>query len=94
MATTTLPSGTFVMAEDLTVTRVGYGAMQPTGPGVFLGLRLFVPCRGRDLEPMLMELTAQRHARSDDRGLTNPLSPQSLRMTSALANDLLPRAGG
>jgi aryl-alcohol dehydrogenase-like predicted oxidoreductase len=35
MDTTTLPGGTFQMAEDLTVTRVGYGAMQLAGPGVF-----------------------------------------------------------
>ena len=35
MDTTTLPGGTFTMAEDLTVTRVGYGAMQLAGPGVF-----------------------------------------------------------
>jgi aryl-alcohol dehydrogenase-like predicted oxidoreductase len=35
MAAETLPGGTFVMAEDLTVTRVGYGAMQLAGPGVF-----------------------------------------------------------
>jgi pyridoxine 4-dehydrogenase len=35
MATQTLPGGTFAMAEDLTVTRVGYGAMQLAGPGVF-----------------------------------------------------------
>lgn len=35
MAAKTLPGGTFVMAEDLTVTRVGYGAMQLTGPQVF-----------------------------------------------------------
>jgi pyridoxine 4-dehydrogenase len=31
----TLPGGTFTMAEDLTVTRVGYGAMQLAGPHVF-----------------------------------------------------------
>ena len=31
----TLPGGTFAMAQDLTVTRVGYGAMQLAGPGVF-----------------------------------------------------------
>lgn len=31
----TLPGGTFAMAEDLTVTRLGYGAMQLAGPGVF-----------------------------------------------------------
>ncbi|MGD0704804.1 MAG: aldo/keto reductase family oxidoreductase [Trebonia sp.] len=30
-----LPGGTFTMAEDLTLTRVGYGAMQLAGPGVF-----------------------------------------------------------
>lgn len=30
-----LPGGAFTMAEDLTVTRVGYGAMQLAGPGVF-----------------------------------------------------------
>jgi pyridoxine 4-dehydrogenase len=30
-----LPGGTFTMAEDLTVTRMGYGAMQLAGPGVF-----------------------------------------------------------
>ena len=35
MAANTLPGGTFTMAEDLTVTRVGYGAMQLAGPGVF-----------------------------------------------------------
>jgi pyridoxine 4-dehydrogenase len=35
MAAQTLPGGTFAMAEDLTVTRVGYGAMQLTGPRVF-----------------------------------------------------------
>jgi pyridoxine 4-dehydrogenase len=35
MTTTTLPGGTFSMADDLTVTRVGYGAMQLAGPGVF-----------------------------------------------------------
>jgi aryl-alcohol dehydrogenase-like predicted oxidoreductase len=31
----TLPGGTFAMAEDLAVTRMGYGAMQLAGPGVF-----------------------------------------------------------
>jgi pyridoxine 4-dehydrogenase len=35
MATTSTPGGTFTMAEDLTVTRVGFGAMQLAGPGVF-----------------------------------------------------------
>jgi pyridoxine 4-dehydrogenase len=35
MAAKTLPGGTFTMAEDLTVTRIGYGAMQLAGPGVF-----------------------------------------------------------
>jgi pyridoxine 4-dehydrogenase len=35
MEVKTLPGGTFTMAEDLTVTRVGYGAMQLAGPGVF-----------------------------------------------------------
>ena len=35
MAANTLPGGTFTMAEDLAVTRVGYGAMQLAGPGVF-----------------------------------------------------------
>jgi pyridoxine 4-dehydrogenase len=30
-----LPGGTFTMAEELTVTRMGYGAMQLAGPGVF-----------------------------------------------------------
>jgi len=35
MAATTLPGGTFTMAEDLTVTRMGYGAMQLAGPHVF-----------------------------------------------------------
>jgi aryl-alcohol dehydrogenase-like predicted oxidoreductase len=35
MATTTLPGGTFSMAADLTVTRIGYGAMQLAGPQVF-----------------------------------------------------------
>jgi pyridoxine 4-dehydrogenase len=35
VATTALPGGTFAMAEDVTVTRVGYGAMQLAGPGVF-----------------------------------------------------------
>ena len=35
MEATTLPGGTFTMAEDLTVTRLGYGAMQLAGPHVF-----------------------------------------------------------
>jgi pyridoxine 4-dehydrogenase len=35
VATTTLPGGTFTMAEGLTVHRLGYGAMQLAGPGVF-----------------------------------------------------------
>jgi pyridoxine 4-dehydrogenase len=35
MAATTLPGGTYTMAADLTVTRVGYGAMQLAGRGVF-----------------------------------------------------------
>ena len=35
MAATTLPGGTFAMADDLTVTRMGYGAMQLAGPRVF-----------------------------------------------------------
>lgn len=34
MATTTLPSGTFDLADNLTVNRMGYGAMQLAGPGV------------------------------------------------------------
>jgi pyridoxine 4-dehydrogenase len=35
MAAQPLPGGTFTMAEDLTVTRMGYGAMQLAGPHVF-----------------------------------------------------------
>jgi pyridoxine 4-dehydrogenase len=35
MAAQTLPCGTFTMAEGLAVTRMGYGAMQLAGPGVF-----------------------------------------------------------
>jgi aryl-alcohol dehydrogenase-like predicted oxidoreductase len=35
MATTELPGGTFRLAPDVTVTRVGYGAMQLAGPHVF-----------------------------------------------------------
>jgi aryl-alcohol dehydrogenase-like predicted oxidoreductase len=35
MTAQTLPGGTFAIAEDLTVTRVGYGAMQLAGPHVF-----------------------------------------------------------
>ncbi len=35
MAATTLSGGMFAMAEDLTVTRMGYGAMQLAGPHVF-----------------------------------------------------------
>jgi pyridoxine 4-dehydrogenase len=35
LATEPLVGGTFTMAEDLTVTRMGYGAMQLAGPGVF-----------------------------------------------------------
>jgi pyridoxine 4-dehydrogenase len=35
MAAKTLPGGTFTMAEDMTVGRMGYGAMQLAGPGVF-----------------------------------------------------------
>jgi pyridoxine 4-dehydrogenase len=35
MAANRLPGGTFTMADDLMVTRVGYGAMQLAGPHVF-----------------------------------------------------------
>ena len=35
MKTNTLPGGTFALADDITVNRVGYGAMQLAGPGVF-----------------------------------------------------------
>ena len=35
MATQELPGGSFTLADGLTVTRVGYGAMQLAGPGVF-----------------------------------------------------------
>ncbi|HEY5266005.1 MAG TPA: aldo/keto reductase family oxidoreductase [Acidimicrobiales bacterium] len=35
MTSSLLPGGTFTMAEDLTVTRMGYGAMQLAGPHVF-----------------------------------------------------------
>jgi pyridoxine 4-dehydrogenase len=35
MATNTLPGGTFTLAGNLSVTRMGYGAMQLAGPGVF-----------------------------------------------------------
>jgi pyridoxine 4-dehydrogenase len=35
MAAQTLPGGVFTMADGLTVTRMGYGAMQLAGPGVF-----------------------------------------------------------
>jgi aryl-alcohol dehydrogenase-like predicted oxidoreductase len=35
MITTTLPGGAFAMTDDLTVTRMGYGAMQLAGPHVF-----------------------------------------------------------
>ena len=35
MTTTPLPGGTFALADDLTVTRMGYGAMQLAGPHVF-----------------------------------------------------------
>ena len=35
MTTDVLAAGTFEMADDTTVTRMGYGAMQLAGPGVF-----------------------------------------------------------
>src|SRR6476646_5976592 len=35
MASTTLPGGTFKLADDLILTRIGYGAMQLAGPHVF-----------------------------------------------------------
>ena len=35
MTSATLPGRTFDFAEDMTVTRMGYGAMQLAGPGVF-----------------------------------------------------------
>jgi pyridoxine 4-dehydrogenase len=35
MTTSSLPGGTFTLAGDLTVTRMGYGAMQLAGPHVF-----------------------------------------------------------
>jgi len=35
MASTELPGGTFTLADGMSVTRMGYGAMQLAGPGVF-----------------------------------------------------------
>lgn len=35
MTPTTLPGGAFTLADDLTLTRMGYGAMQLAGPHVF-----------------------------------------------------------
>src|SRR6476661_8366649 len=35
MASTSLPGGTFKLADDLILTRTGYGAMQLAGPHVF-----------------------------------------------------------
>lgn len=35
MTTTTVPGGSFTLGNDLTVTRMGYGAMQLAGPHVF-----------------------------------------------------------
>ena len=35
MTAETLAGGTFAMTEDITVTRMGFGAMQLAGPGVF-----------------------------------------------------------
>ena len=35
MASTSLPGGTFTLADDLILTRMGYGAMQLAGPHVF-----------------------------------------------------------
>lgn len=35
MPTHTLPGGSYALADDVTVSRVGYGAMQLAGPGVF-----------------------------------------------------------
>ncbi|MFI6425245.1 oxidoreductase [Promicromonospora sp. NPDC050880] len=35
MTTNTIPGGTYPLADDITVSRVGYGAMQLAGPGVF-----------------------------------------------------------
>ena len=35
MTSTTLPGGTFKLADDLILTRMGYGAMQLAGPHVF-----------------------------------------------------------
>jgi pyridoxine 4-dehydrogenase len=35
MTSTTIPGGTYPLADDLTVTRMGYGAMQLAGPHVF-----------------------------------------------------------
>ncbi len=35
MTTPTLAGGTFAFADDMVVTRVGYGAMQLSGPGIF-----------------------------------------------------------
>src|SRR3981189_2523476 len=33
--TTTVPGGALTLADDLTLSRMGYGAMQLAGPGVF-----------------------------------------------------------
>ena len=43
MVARTLPGGTFAMAEDLTVTRLGYGAMQRPAPASWARPRTATP---------------------------------------------------
>jgi len=54
MVARALPGGTFTMAEDLTVTRMGYGAMQLAGPGVF------GPPKDRDAAVAVLREAAER----------------------------------
>lgn len=35
MTSTSLPGGTFALADDFSLTRMGYGAMQLAGPHIF-----------------------------------------------------------
>jgi pyridoxine 4-dehydrogenase len=53
MAATSFPGGAFTMTEGMTVSRVGYGAMQLAGPGVF------GPPRDRDAAVAVLRETVQ-----------------------------------
>src|SRR5438876_288464 len=81
---TTLPGGTFKLADDLILTRVGYGAMQLAGPHVFgppadhdgaLAVQVAKP---QSIAPVVCVQNFYNIARREDDSLIDSLAEQGI----------------